>query len=79
MSLARACITGTGMSDIGRNTGRPAMLHLAEAADRAHTQSDLPCHVTPANRMAYSRSGPADDAHDPALDLGKAGIDVKGL
>jgi acetyl-CoA acetyltransferase len=31
----KAAITGTGMSDIGRNTGRSAMLHLADAADRA--------------------------------------------
>src|SRR3546814_17801414 len=28
-------ITGVGMSDIGRKTGRPAMIHLAEAARRA--------------------------------------------
>src|SRR3546814_17034961 len=30
-----AAITGVGMSDIGRKTGRPAMIHLAEAARRA--------------------------------------------
>jgi len=30
-----AAITGIGMSDIGRKTGRPAMAHLAEAAKRA--------------------------------------------
>ena len=30
-----AAITGVGMSDIGRKTGRPAMAHLAEAAKRA--------------------------------------------
>ena len=41
MTLPRACITGTGMSDIGRNTGRPAMLHLAEAADRALARAGL--------------------------------------
>lgn len=29
------------MSDIGRNTGRPAMHHLAEAADRALTRAGL--------------------------------------
>lgn len=34
MSL-NAAITGVGMSDIGRKTGRPAMAHLAEAARRA--------------------------------------------
>lgn len=34
-TLLKATITGTGISDIGRNTGRPAMIHLAEAADRA--------------------------------------------
>lgn len=37
----RAAITGVGMSDIGRNTGRPAMLHLAEAADRALARAGL--------------------------------------
>ena len=30
-----AAITGVGMSDIGRKTNRPAILHLAEAARRA--------------------------------------------
>ena len=30
-----AAITGVGMSDIGRKTGRPAMAHLAEAVKRA--------------------------------------------
>ncbi|MGQ5700535.1 thiolase C-terminal domain-containing protein [Sandaracinobacteroides sp. A072] len=35
MSMGKAAITGVGMSDIGRNTGRPAILHLAEAAERA--------------------------------------------
>ena len=34
MSL-NAAITGIGMSDIGRKTGRPAMTHLVEAAKRA--------------------------------------------
>ena len=30
-----AAITGVGMSDIGRKTNRPAILHLAEAVKRA--------------------------------------------
>ena len=37
----KAAITGVGMSDIGRNTGRAAMLHLAEAADRALARAGL--------------------------------------
>ncbi|MEN9717156.1 MAG: hypothetical protein RIQ99_34 [Pseudomonadota bacterium] len=37
----KATITGSGMSDIGRNTGRPAMHHLAEAADRALARAGL--------------------------------------
>jgi acetyl-CoA acetyltransferase len=37
----KAAITGAGMSDIGRNTGRPAMLHLADAADRALARAGL--------------------------------------
>lgn len=41
MALAKASITGTGISDIGRNTGRPAMIHLAEAADRALARAGL--------------------------------------
>jgi acetyl-CoA acetyltransferase len=35
VTRARAAITGAGMSDLGRNTGRAAMLHLAEATERA--------------------------------------------
>lgn len=41
MTLAKAAITGAGMSDIGRNTQRPAMLHLAEAFDRALARAGL--------------------------------------
>jgi acetyl-CoA acetyltransferase len=37
----KAAITGSGMSDIGRNTGRPAILHLAEAAERALAAAGL--------------------------------------
>jgi acetyl-CoA acetyltransferase len=40
-ALARAAISGVGMSDIGRNTNRPAILHLAEAADRALERAGL--------------------------------------
>ena len=40
-ALARAAITGVGMSDIGRSTNRPAILHLAEAADRALERAGL--------------------------------------
>ncbi len=39
--MAKAAITGVGMSDIGRNTGRPAMYHLAEAVDRALARAGL--------------------------------------
>lgn len=35
MTMTKATITGVGMSTIGRNTGRPAMDHLLEAAQRA--------------------------------------------
>ena len=35
MTQAKPAITGTGLSRIGRNTGRPAMAHLAEAARQA--------------------------------------------
>ena len=31
----KAAITGAGLSDIGRSTQRPAMAHLAQAAQRA--------------------------------------------
>ncbi|WP_374526936.1 thiolase family protein [Novosphingobium sp.] len=41
MTIAKAAITGVGMSDIGRNTGRPAMHHLVEAADRALARAGL--------------------------------------
>lgn len=41
MIMPKATITGSGMSDIGRNTGRPAMHHLAEAADRALARAGL--------------------------------------
>lgn len=41
MTLHKATITGTGMSDIGRNTGRPAMHHLVEAAERALARAGL--------------------------------------
>jgi acetyl-CoA acetyltransferase len=41
MTLAKAAITGAGMSDIGRNTGRPAMHHLVEAAERALARAGL--------------------------------------
>lgn len=41
MALAKAAITGTGMSDIGRSTGRPAMHHLVEAAERALARAGL--------------------------------------
>ena len=37
----KAAITGVGMSDIGRNTGRAAILHLAEAVDRALARAGL--------------------------------------
>jgi acetyl-CoA acetyltransferase len=40
-STAKAAITGVGMSNIGRNTGRPAMLHLAEAVHRALDMAGL--------------------------------------
>ncbi|PKB14365.1 acetyl-CoA acetyltransferase [Novosphingobium kunmingense] len=40
-ALGKAAITGVGMSDIGRNTGRPAIIHLAEAADRALARAGL--------------------------------------
>ena len=33
--MTKAAITGIGLSKIGRNTGRPAMAHLAEAAKQA--------------------------------------------
>lgn len=39
--MIRAAITGSGMSDIGRNTHRPAILHLAEAFDRALARAGL--------------------------------------
>ena len=35
MILAKATITGAGISRLGRKTGRPAMLHLVEAATEA--------------------------------------------
>lgn len=41
MAQTKAVITGAGMSDIGRNTGRAAMLHLAEATDRALASAGL--------------------------------------
>ncbi|MCW1384778.1 thiolase family protein [Novosphingobium sp. KCTC 2891] len=41
MAMAKATITGTGMSDIGRNTHRPAMHHLAEATERALARAGL--------------------------------------
>ena len=41
MSLTKAAITGAGMSRIGRNTGRPAMDHLAEAVQQALTGAGL--------------------------------------
>lgn len=41
MTQGKAVITGAGMSDIGRNTGRAAMLHLADAADRALARAGL--------------------------------------
>lgn len=37
----KAAITGAGLSDLGRNTGRPAMVHLAEAFGRALTSAGL--------------------------------------
>lgn len=39
--MIEAAITGIGMSAIGRNTGRPAMLHLAEAAREAVADAGL--------------------------------------
>ena len=33
--MTKAAITGIGLSKIGRNTGRPAMAHLLEAARKA--------------------------------------------
>lgn len=41
MSFPKAAITGAGMSQIGRNTGRPAMDHLAEAVQRALASAGL--------------------------------------
>lgn len=41
MAMAKATITGTAMSDIGRNTHRPAMHHLAEATERALARAGL--------------------------------------
>lgn len=41
MTIAKAAITGTGMSTIGRNTGRPAMDHLLEAAQQAMAAAGL--------------------------------------
>lgn len=41
MAHSNAVITGAGMSDIGRNTGRAAMLHLADATDRALARAGL--------------------------------------
>ena len=38
-ALARAAISGVGMSDIGRNTNRPAILHLAEEGPLAGVKS----------------------------------------
>jgi len=37
----KAAITGAGLSDLGRNTGRPAMAHLAQAAQRALASAGL--------------------------------------
>lgn len=37
----KAAITGAGLSDLGRNTQRPAMAHLAEAAKRAMAMAGL--------------------------------------
>jgi 3-oxoacyl-[acyl-carrier-protein] synthase III len=37
----KAAITGAGLSDIGRNTQRPAMAHLAQAAQRALASAGL--------------------------------------
>jgi acetyl-CoA acetyltransferase len=39
--LAKAAITGVGMSDIGRETGQPAIFHLAEAVHRALDMAGL--------------------------------------
>ena len=39
--MIEAAITGIGMSKIGRNTHRPAMLHLAEAARAAIADAGL--------------------------------------
>lgn len=41
MTMGKAAITGTGMSTIGRNTGRPAMDHLLEAAQQALAAAGL--------------------------------------
>lgn len=37
----KAAITGAGLSELGRNTGRPAMAHLAEAFQRALASAGL--------------------------------------
>ncbi|WP_230206959.1 hypothetical protein [Novosphingobium sp. Gsoil 351] len=37
----KAAITGAGLSDIGRNTGRPAIAHFTEAAKRALASAGL--------------------------------------
>lgn len=41
MTLTKACITGTGMSAVGRNTMRPAIDHLADAALEAIADAGL--------------------------------------
>jgi acetyl-CoA acetyltransferase len=41
MTLQKACITGTGMSTVGRNTMRPAIDHLADAALAAIADAGL--------------------------------------
>lgn len=41
MTMGKAAITGTGMSTIGRNTGRPAMDHLFEATQQALAAAGL--------------------------------------
>ena len=57
-ALARAAITGVGMSDIGRSTNRPAILHLAEAADRDLDGRRLALHAEQ-QRVAHGRPAPA--------------------